>query len=143
MYLNMIDRDFALLLAGAGISLVSATITLVLQHFLSLREHRIKQRREATEQEAKELRAKLTQGIDEKPTVRCPACNTVHPFGTRFCRNCGKRLPTMATPPQITDKVKQGEQPKGSDNRVCKNCGHLNPKESIFCEDCGSPVLME
>ena len=139
----MIDRDIALLLVGAGISLASTLITIALQHFLSLREHDIKQKRELKQQEAKDLRAKLTLGIDEKPSVTCPACNTIHPYGIQFCSTCGARLPypMIANNTSTSVNKKQNKQDDEMDRGKCKNCGHMNSGDSSFCSKCGSILI--
>lgn len=57
------DREFLLLLTGAGISLVSGVITLVLQHFLSLRTDRIVSERRRIDERSAKLREELLRGI--------------------------------------------------------------------------------
>lgn len=58
------DRDLYFLLLGAGIALLSAVVTSLLQHFLRLREERIKWQRDKEEREARERREYITRGLD-------------------------------------------------------------------------------
>jgi hypothetical protein len=57
------DRDFALLIAGGAIALISSVVTALLQHHLSLRADRIRRDREQEEERAEKLRDKLVVGI--------------------------------------------------------------------------------
>jgi len=58
------DRDVYLILVGAGISLASSIVTLLLQFFLSSIKENIHRRRNLKIQKSNEVRAKLTQGIE-------------------------------------------------------------------------------
>ena len=53
------DRDLALLLIGAGIALVSALVTSIVQHWLSLGADKIKRERTRKDKEAEALRSNL------------------------------------------------------------------------------------
>lgn len=63
------DRDAYLILLGAGISLASSIVTLVLQFLLSQWSEKLRAKREGREWKAKELRAAL---LDKSEPVRIP-----------------------------------------------------------------------
>ena len=48
--------------------------------------------------------------------IRCPKCGTVNPDGSRFCSNCGFKLPQT--------RIR------------CPVCGAYNPVSNIYCEKC-------
>src|SRR5579875_269102 len=45
----------------------------------------------------------------------CPACGHDNPLGSKFCNECGTKLPSR-----------------------CPNCGTENPIGSKFCNECGT-----
>jgi hypothetical protein len=55
----MIDRDILLILIGAGISLVSSSLTIIVQHYFSLREELKKLEWEEQRQRKDDLRKSL------------------------------------------------------------------------------------
>lgn len=58
------SRDIILLLAGAGIALVSSLVTALVQHLLSIRAEKIKRMWEKQEKSSEELRNRLTEGTN-------------------------------------------------------------------------------
>lgn len=46
--------------------------------------------------------------------MQCPSCQFVMPDGSKFCSECGTKLPAG-----------------------CPSCGHLNPASAKFCSECG------
>jgi HEAT repeat protein len=60
------DRDLLLLVTGACISLVSSIVTLLLQHFLSLRADLIKRERDRSERKILETREQLYKDVTLK-----------------------------------------------------------------------------
>lgn len=63
------DRDVYLILIGAGISLASSIVTMVLQFFLSQWSERIREKREREDRKSKEIRAAL---MDKSGPVELP-----------------------------------------------------------------------
>ncbi len=53
--------------------------------------------------------------------IRCPKCGTVNADGSRFCSNCGFRLPQT--------RVR------------CPVCGAYNPVSNLFCEKCHARLV--
>src|SRR5512138_1322974 len=54
--------------------------------------------------------------------IYCPSCGTANRDGSRFCNECGTKLPTMTS-------------------SLCPVCGTPNPPHSLFCEKCGSRLI--
>jgi hypothetical protein len=54
--------------------------------------------------------------------VYCPGCGTANRDGSRFCNECGTKLPTMTS-------------------SLCPTCGTPNPPHSLFCEKCGTRLI--
>jgi len=52
--------------------------------------------------------------------IECPKCHAGNKSGSRFCGNCGERLP-------------------GSEIK-CNNCGAVVPADKKFCGSCGKPL---
>ncbi|HEX6383714.1 MAG TPA: zinc ribbon domain-containing protein, partial [Anaerolineae bacterium] len=56
--------------------------------------------------------------------IICRECNTPNAPGSKFCNNCGARLPL-------------------STNLICPNCGIPNPRNRVFCDSCGTRLVRE
>ena len=54
--------------------------------------------------------------------IYCPGCGTANRDGSRFCNECGTKLPTMTS-------------------SLCPACGTPNPPHSLFCEKCGTRLI--
>src|SRR5262245_58441926 len=54
--------------------------------------------------------------------IYCPSCGTANRDGSRFCNECGTKLPTMTS-------------------SLCPTCGRPNPPHSLFCENCGTRLI--
>src|SRR5512141_1473950 len=54
--------------------------------------------------------------------IYCPSCGTANRDGSRFCNECGTKLPTMTS-------------------SLCPTCGTPNPPHSLFCEKCGTRLI--
>ena len=52
--------------------------------------------------------------------IICPKCGTAVPAGSKFCLECGEKMPSGPT--------------------VCSKCGKLLPEGAKFCLECGTPV---
>jgi class 3 adenylate cyclase/tetratricopeptide (TPR) repeat protein len=58
--------------------------------------------------------------LAEAPAIRCPQCSAQCPAGTKFCGQCGGRLPG-----------------------ACLACGATNALGQRFCGQCGAPLAAE
>ncbi|MCP4358656.1 MAG: hypothetical protein GY796_11615 [Chloroflexi bacterium] len=56
--------------------------------------------------------------------ISCKECGFQNPSGSKFCSNCGSKLPL-------------------STHIICENCGTSNPIDRIFCDHCGTRLLPE
>ena len=54
--------------------------------------------------------------------IYCPGCGTANRDGSRFCNECGVKLPTMTS-------------------ALCPTCHTPNPPHSLFCEKCGTRLI--
>ena len=54
----------------------------------------------------------------------CRECDTPNTPGSKFCNNCGARLP-LGT------------------NLICPNCETPNPRNRVFCDNCGTRLVKE
>jgi hypothetical protein len=54
--------------------------------------------------------------------IYCPGCGTANRDGSRFCNECGTKLPTLTS-------------------SLCPTCGTPNPPHSLFCEKCGTRLV--
>src|SRR5512136_246634 len=54
--------------------------------------------------------------------IYCPSCGTANRDGSRFCNECGTKLPTLTS-------------------SLCPACGTPNPPNSLFCEKCGARLI--
>lgn len=56
--------------------------------------------------------------------IICPECQTANTPGSKFCNNCGHRLPP-------------------STSLICPNCSTPNPRDRFYCDNCGSRLVKE
>lgn len=54
----------------------------------------------------------------------CPECQSANTPGSKFCNNCGHRLPP-------------------STSLICPNCSTPNPRDRFYCDKCGSRLVKE
>jgi pSer/pThr/pTyr-binding forkhead associated (FHA) protein len=71
-------------------------------------------------------------GHAQKNELVCPACSTVNPPQTRFCRMCGVRLTEW-----------EPESSAKRDRISCPVCGKPTPAGFAFCQFCGSRIGTE
>lgn len=81
----MISEGLFLLLVGAGIALASSLLTLVLQHFLSLREEKIRRKRDREEKEKDLLEEAESLGLS--PEEHQEVLDKVDEIIERRCRS--------------------------------------------------------
>lgn len=80
-----------------------------------------KEEKAAKEQAEAEERARREA---EQQANACPSCGAHCPEGSKFCQECGTRLPV----PEATTK------------RFCPNCGTEIPTGHRFCQGCGTKI---
>lgn len=56
--------------------------------------------------------------------IVCKECAFSNPAGSKFCNNCGAKLP-LGT------------------HIICVNCGTFNPIDRVFCDHCGTRLIAE
>ena len=56
--------------------------------------------------------------------LTCPECQSANTPGSKFCNNCGHRLPP-------------------STSLICPNCSTPNPRDRFYCDNCGSRLVKE
>ena len=56
--------------------------------------------------------------------INCPECNYANTPGSKFCNNCGSKLPL-------------------STHIICPNCTTPNTRDRVFCDHCGSRLIPE
>jgi hypothetical protein len=52
----------------------------------------------------------------------CPSCGTANRDGSRFCNNCGHKLPSKT-------------------GIMCPMCGHMNPADNVYCDNCKARLV--
>ncbi len=106
-----------------------------------------------SQSESKALREKLTQGVHSLDNLKCPSCNTVHPYNATFCSTCGMALVSREQA-RATTKLSQGakllldEDNQNSSQKLetaekdssCSQCGFSNIPGAAFCDNCGKPL---
>lgn len=56
--------------------------------------------------------------------IPCPNCHTLNALGSKFCNNCGTRLPP-------------------STKIICPHCKTPNPHDRFYCDNCGKRLVEE
>ena len=56
--------------------------------------------------------------------IICPNCDQANAHGSKFCNNCGNRLP-------LSDKI------------TCPNCQTPNAASLFYCDNCGARLVKE
>ena len=94
------DREFWLLLAGAGIAMVSSGGATLLQHYLALRADRIKRERDATERQRTVLREDMMRLTDPTQQLQIAALSDEHleKLARLAVKNIRKTAATTGTP---------------------------------------------
>jgi len=59
----------------------------------------------------------------------CSSCGKTNPAGTKFCQECGAKLPEETAPAAVEG--------------VCPSCGKTNPAGTKFCQECGTKLNSE
>jgi uncharacterized OB-fold protein len=80
--------------------------------------------------------------------IKCPQCGTENLEGALFCDECGASLSDVgveaekaeATPVEVEQPQ---ELPQVAVGKACPSCGHINPEDARFCENCGSALEEE
>lgn len=77
----------------------------------------------------------LQTNIDvAKNIVSCPNCKSKWTSGTKFCANCGSKLPEL---------LQEDRTPKYESKSVksfCKHCGAKIENDDVFCPACGESL---
>lgn len=87
--------------------------------------------------------------------IKCPQCGTENLDGALFCDECGASLTDVqpeAGAPAGTAEAPAGQEaevapaevaPAEVAERSCPSCGHKNPPDAQFCENCGAKIAEE
>lgn len=88
--------------------------------------------------------------------LSCAACGEANPADHRYCQECGATLetPDHGVPSSVPSSDVEGsaassaggkgdttDYPGREPGRSCTGCGHVNPTEYAFCEECGGSLL--
>jgi polyhydroxyalkanoate synthesis regulator phasin/DNA-directed RNA polymerase subunit RPC12/RpoP len=58
--------------------------------------------------------------------AKCSECGSENPVGTKFCKECGKKIEAPPAPAPAAGK--------------CPDCGTDNPPNTKFCKECGKKL---
>ncbi|MCS7254115.1 MAG: FHA domain-containing protein [Armatimonadota bacterium] len=80
--------------------------------------------------------------------VKCQQCGTENIDGALFCDECGASL-SAAAALQLPQAAEQAEPQEATlteamqvaVGKACPSCGHTNPQDARFCEDCGAALV--
>ncbi len=82
--------------------------------------------------------------------IKCPQCGTENLDGALFCDECGASLSEVAAAPAETaapeaahppaEVSAPAQVPAVAGALKCPSCGHENPPDARFCENCGAPL---
>lgn len=81
---------------------------------------------------AEKRAAKNAGNVHGDGEVECPECHSANPEGTKFCGNCGAKIPEI-----VEAEAVEVEQEAAS-KRYCSNCGAEIGKDKNFCSECGT-----
>ena len=56
--------------------------------------------------------------------IHCPNCHAINTPGSKFCNNCGTRLPP-------------------STSLICPNCETANARNRLYCDNCGTRLIQD
>jgi hypothetical protein len=89
----------------------------------------------------------------EEMPIKCPLCGTENLDGALFCDECGASLtevsaqpsaeaaPAEAAPPETAPETAPAEvAPPVVGALKCPSCGHENPPDARYCENCGAAL---
>ena len=69
--------------------------------------------------------------------VACPSCGHRWNAGTKFCAECGNRLPSIAEDREEFDYEMKQKKEKKAGKSFCKYCGAKVEDDDDFCPGCG------
>ncbi len=78
--------------------------------------------------------------------IKCPQCGTENLDGALFCDECGASLsevsaqPSEAAPAEAPAEAPVEAAPPVVGALKCPSCGHENPPDARFCENCGAAL---
>lgn len=70
--------------------------------------------------------------------VECPECHMWSPEGTRFCTNCGAKIPEVVEAEAV--EVEEAAEPVSNAKKFCPDCGTEIGEGKKFCGECGRKV---
>ncbi|MGQ9462966.1 MAG: double zinc ribbon domain-containing protein [Candidatus Fervidibacter sp.] len=87
--------------------------------------------------------------------IKCPQCGTENLDGALFCDECGASLTDVAaaqpSEPAAAEAAPAEPTPKVAPSKAapqvvgalkCPSCGHENPPDARFCENCGATLTV-
>ncbi len=75
--------------------------------------------------------------------IKCPQCGTENLDGALFCDECGASLAeATAAPAEVAAPAEAAPEvvPPVVGALKCPSCGHENPPDARFCENCGAAL---
>ena len=88
--------------------------------------------------ELKERSASIQKDIDiVNNVVACTSCGTRWTAGTKFCANCGAKLPDNVEDKEEFDNDLKLKKEKKAGKSFCKYCGAKIEEDDDFCPGCG------
>ncbi len=106
-------RDVQLLLVGASISLISSIVTLLLQHFLTLRLDKVKRERDKIDRDILELKERLYKTVDLETINKLRG--TFHAFESGDESNDVEILVSAIAQELINRKIKEITAPQSQE----------------------------
>ena len=100
-------------------------------------EAQIQKINEESAERAAERKAAQNAGAGENG-VECPECHKWSPEGTRFCTNCGAKIPEVVEAEAV--EVEEAAEPVSPAKKFCTNCGAEIGEGKKFCSECGTKV---
>lgn len=69
--------------------------------------------------------------------VECPECHSINPEGTKFCCDCGAKIPEIVESEAVDVTEETVEEVT---KKTCSNCGAEVGEGKRFCSECGTKV---
>lgn len=123
--------------AGMEMTPEAANICMVIdKHHERIKENEAQIQRINAESAERAAERKAAQSTDAGSGVECPECHKWNPEGTRFCTNCGAKIPEVVEAEAV--EVEEAAKPETSTKKFCSNCGAEIGEGKRFCSECGT-----
>ena len=119
--------------AGEVLTPDAVNICMTIDKYTARVEEREESLRKINEANAAKKAAKSPAPSEDEAV--CPECGSANPTGSKFCSECGAKIPEI-----IDAEAVEVEEEQPEEKRYCASCGAELAPGKKFCNECGTKV---